>query len=215
MSIFEGSLMEVVWTEQVAPRIIVHDRWSLMNITKNVSPLERVAEGHGSAVQECVDEYGPLVWSLTRKMVGNQEDAEDVVQDIFVDVWRSAPRFDPSKASARGFVAMIARRRLVDRIRRQQSRPRLVQFPEGFQMGTDEHERTEAVATAPQILGLLDRLRDDHKQFVQMAVLEGMTHKEISDKTGTPLGTVKSGIRRSLISMREWLAAPVAEGGLQ
>ena len=179
------------------------------------TPLERVARGEAEAVQDCVDRYGPLVWSLARKMISNEQDAEDAVQDVFIDVWRSAKRYDPKKASDRGFVAMIARRRLVDRLRRRNSRPNLVQFPEGFQVGTEEHTRTVDRATAPQVLGLLDRLREDHRSFVRMAVLEGMTHQEISDATGTPLGTVKSGIRRSLISMREWLESSTSEGDLR
>ena len=79
--------------------------------------LKRIAAGERAAVDECLKKYGGLVWSLARRMLRNQDDAEDAVQEIFVDVWKNAGRFDEAQASETTFIAMIARRRIIDRIR--------------------------------------------------------------------------------------------------
>jgi RNA polymerase sigma-70 factor (ECF subfamily) len=80
--------------------------------------LKRIAAGDKTAVQDCLDSYGGLVWSLARRMSPNTNEAEDAVQEIFIDVWKNAARFDESQSSETTFVAMIARRRLIDRLRK-------------------------------------------------------------------------------------------------
>jgi RNA polymerase sigma factor (sigma-70 family) len=82
------------------------------------SILERVARGDQQAVRECIDEFGGLVWAIARRMTRSRADAEDAVQEIFVDVWRSAARYDSVQGSEKVFITTIARRRLIDRIRR-------------------------------------------------------------------------------------------------
>src|SRR5687768_16447720 len=79
--------------------------------------LNRIANGDATAVQDCLKTYGGLVWSLARRMLRHPDDAEDVVQEIFIDVWKNAARFDPSRSSETTFIAMIARHRIIDRIR--------------------------------------------------------------------------------------------------
>ena len=75
----------------------------------NEAILNRIANGDQDAVQECLKTYGGLVWSLARRMLRNSDDAEDAVQEIFVDIWKNAGRFDPSQSSETTFIAMIAR----------------------------------------------------------------------------------------------------------
>ena len=87
--------------------------------------LQRIADGDKTAVQECLDTYSGLVWSLARRLIGFSDEAEDAVQEIFIDVWKNAARFDEAQASETTFIAMIARRRLIDRIRRIQRQPRI------------------------------------------------------------------------------------------
>ena len=86
------------------------------------SILERIAAGDANAVQECMDLYGNLVWSLARRFTRSAAEAEDAVQEVFLDVWKSAARFDAKRASEKTFVAMIARRRLIDLLRRTEAR---------------------------------------------------------------------------------------------
>jgi len=100
------------------------------SVADPASILERVAQGDPSAPAECIDRFSGLVWSLARRLCASASDAEDAVQEIFIDVWKSAGRFDPSIASETTFVAMIARRRLIDRGRRRMRRPEVPQIAE-------------------------------------------------------------------------------------
>jgi RNA polymerase sigma-70 factor (ECF subfamily) len=171
------------------------------------TPLERVGAGDPAAVQKCVEAYGSLVWALTRRALASQADAEDAVQEIFIDLWRSADRFDPAKGSDKGFVAMVARRRLIDRRRRASRRPDLHALPDGFDAASDAHERVESRVEAMGVFEILQTIRDDHRRLIELSLLEGLSHSEIAEVTGMPLGTVKSGIRRGLKAARDLLVA--------
>ena len=87
--------------------------------------LKRIASGNTPAVQECLDTYGGLVWSLALRMLPNANEAEDAVQEIFIDIWKNAERFDEAQASETTFIAMIARRRLIDRLRKVNRQPNI------------------------------------------------------------------------------------------
>ena len=89
------------------------------------SILKRIAIGDKAAVQQCLKQYGGLVWSLSRRMTTTAEDAEDATQDIFLDLWKHASKFDPAKSSEATFIAMIARRRLIDRMRSSGRTPKM------------------------------------------------------------------------------------------
>ncbi|MFM8699347.1 MAG: RNA polymerase sigma factor, partial [Phycisphaerales bacterium] len=97
------------------------------------SILHMVARGESGAMQACMDRFGGLVWSLARRVTRSTAEADDAVQEIFVDLWRSSSRFDPSIANETTFVAMIARRRLIDRGRRRQRRPDAATLPDAVQ----------------------------------------------------------------------------------
>lgn len=184
--------------------------------------LPRVANGDRDAVQGCIDRYSGLVWSLARRLCPNHTDAEDAVQDIFVSLWRSADRFNPEMGSEPTFVAMIARRRLIDRIRR------VTRGPAQISLDASESPTTGRSAAPPEpasnggdtdsIAGLtvgeessaakraLDQLSDDQQRVIRMSVLHGLSHEKISVATDMPLGTVKTHIRRGLIKVRQILA---------
>ena len=169
------------------------------------SPLLRLARGEPGAVQACVDAYGPMVQALARRLLAEGSDVDDTVQEIFVELWRGAHRFDPDKASDRGFVAMIARRRIIDRARREERRPSTVAIAPGHDRVSEEHERTLGRVQAGPAVEALSTLSEERRSWILMAVVEGYSHSEIAQHTGTPLGTVKSGIRRGLAEMRGWL----------
>lgn len=177
------------------------------------SILQRIAAGEASAVQECIDQYGNLVWSLARRFTSATGDAEDAVQEVFLDLWKSAARFDPAKASESTFVAMVARRRLIDLLRRTKSRPELVTMPEDFDSSSDHHEVMETQAEAQSAAKALELLKPEQRRVLILSIYHGMSHGEIVEATGMPLGTVKSHIRRGLTEVRNRLREDVSGEG--
>ncbi|HEX9208301.1 MAG TPA: sigma-70 family RNA polymerase sigma factor [Steroidobacteraceae bacterium] len=170
------------------------------------SILVRVARGDQQAVRECIDEFGGLVWAIARRMTRSRADAEDAVQEIFVDVWRSASRYDAAQGSEKVFVTTIARRRLIDRIRRGRMNG-LMDGEEALEdlRFAEPGNGGEVRAEAEQAAKVVARLRPDQRKVLRMGLLEGMTHSEIASATGMPLGTVKTQMRRGLIQVRQWL----------
>lgn len=169
------------------------------------SPLEALALGLPGGVEGCLDAYAPMVQALAHRLLPAGSDVEDLVQEVFVELWRTADRFDASRASDRGFVAMIARRRIIDRKRRMEARPVTESLPERDVYSGSDHERTLGRVQAAPAMDALRTLDAEWQRWIVMNVVEGYSHGEIARSTGTPLGTVKTGIRRGLQRMRDWM----------
>ena len=168
--------------------------------------LNKVATGDAEAVRECLDTYGGLVWSLARRMLRNAEDAEDAVQEIFVDIWKNAARFDQSQASETTFIAMIARRRIIDRMRHASRRVAPDSLEDVVAEPSVRTDRDMQISIeAREAAKALDDLRPEQRQVLQLAIVYGLSHQEISDATGMPLGTVKTHARRGILQAREML----------
>jgi len=139
-------------------------------------------------------------------MLRNPDDAEDVVQEIFVDIWKNAGRFDPTQSSETTFIAMIARRRIIDRIR--YSARRL--SPDSIEdvlvePATRDDQSLQTSIEANEVAKALEGLRPEQRQVLQLSIVYGLSHQEISDATGMPLGTVKTHARRGILQAREIL----------
>jgi RNA polymerase sigma-70 factor, ECF subfamily len=161
--------------------------------------LGRVAAGDPGAIRECIARYGGLVWSIARRF--EPGDTEDAVQEIFLDLWKSAARFDRQIASEAAFVAMIARRRLIDRKRTRGRRPTIDPMAE-LPVVVAGGSGPETCAEANQAARALELLRPEQRQVLLMSTCHGMSHGEIAEETGMPLGTVKAHARRGLMSIR-------------
>lgn len=173
-------------------------------VTRSV--LQKIADGDQSAVQDCIKTYGGLVWSLARRMLRNQDDAEDAVQEIFLDIWKNASRFDPAQASETTFVAMIARRRLIDKIRHTQRRISADSIDEVLaEPSTRDDQVIQTNVEAREAAKAIDQLRPEQKQVLQLSIVHGLSHQEIADALAMPLGTVKTHARRGIIQVRELL----------
>lgn len=160
------------------------------------------ASGADGALEEIYRDVSPLVYTLAVRALGNSTEAEDVTQQTFVAAWRSRETFDPDRGALRGWIVGIARRAIADAL-------------EGR---TRERRRLEAVRDAPvvaerdQVEDLLlayeiEALGDPRTTIMAMAFYEGHTHEQIADSLQMPLGTVKSHIRRSLVTLRTRLEA--------
>lgn len=180
------------------------DRYAAHMTDDSAALLPRVAQGDPQAVGACLERYGALVWSLARSVSSDLSLVEDTVQEIFIDVWKSAERYDPERASEVTFIAMIARRRVIDRRRRIDRTPPSDPI-EGLEVGALDRQ-LEGIDTADEARvasEALDGLKPDQRRVIRMAVVQGLTHVEISKTTGLPLGTVKSHVRRGLSQVAE------------
>jgi len=173
--------------------------------------LQRVASGDETAVQAVIDEYGPLVWSIARRLSGNQSDAEEAAQESFVELWRCADRFDPTIAAERTFVAMITRRRVID-IRRKRSRqPASTPVNDDIPQRSDVGESIETSEEVGRAEGALEELRPEQRDVIRLAVHRGLTHEQIAEVLQMPLGTVKTHARRGMIRLRKILTEADAQ----
>ncbi len=157
-------------------------------------------------MQDCLDTYGGLVWSLARRMLPNIDEAEDAVQDIFIDIWKNAERFDENQASETTFVAMISRRRLIDRVRKSQRQVSADSLDDILvEPSNNFHKNLQINVEAQQAAKELTKLRPEQRQVLQLSIYQGLSHQEISSLTGMPVGTVKTHARRGLLQIRESL----------
>jgi RNA polymerase sigma factor (sigma-70 family) len=168
--------------------------------------LERIAAGDPTAVNDCLESYSALVWSLAHRFSPNHADAEDAVQEIFVEIWRVADRYDPRVASEATFISAIARRRLIDRFRRRRRLPEFVPIAEDHAVsdgatsqGLETREEAERVRT------LMQQLRPEERRVLDLAIDQSLSQTEIARQTAMPLGTVKTHTRRGLKRLRELL----------
>ena len=171
--------------------------------------LTEVANGDQEAMRTLIKRYSGLVWSLVRRKISSQNDAEDLVQEIFADIWKSAHRYDPSIGSEDTFVAMITRRRIIDQIRRIGRSPTQVTLdaPNAW-IACSENEDIERFDTTPnakRVMRVLRSLRPERRQTIELAVVHGLSHSQIAESTGMPLGTVKAHLRRGLDEVRTLL----------
>lgn len=176
----------------------------LRSVGRELTLLERVARGDAAAVPLLLDEYGPLVWSIARKQVG-PDAAEDVVQEVFVQLWKSAHRYDRERASEATYVTTIARRHAIDHRRRIGGRPEVAELEEETPAEDRALEGVELIDEARVAAEVLAQLRPEQQEVLRLAIVEGLTHAQIAEVTRLPLGTVKSHARRGLERVRSML----------
>ncbi len=157
-----------------------------------------------------MERYGDLVWSLARRYLRNAADAEDAVQDIFIDIWRSAGRYDRNIASEVAFISTIARRRLIDKIRQAGRRPLTdsMDDDEGAPIDPGVPATVEDDTEVTIVERVLSEMDPEHQKVLAMSIYEGYSHSEIAEHLSLPLGTVKTRVRRGLIHIRQRLQIP-------
>jgi RNA polymerase sigma-70 factor (ECF subfamily) len=165
-----------------------------------------MSSGDPAALRACIDQYGGLVWNLARRLSRTASDAEDATQEIFLDVWKSADRFDAVQGSEKMFIAMIARRRLIDRLRKTSALPPMdpIEALESVACA-DPGNDSETASEAEQAMRALQELKPEQRQVLELGLLHGLSQSEIAAKLGVPLGSVKSLMRRGLIKVREFM----------
>ena len=173
-----------------------------------------LAAGDERALREAFTRWAPLVNGLARRRL-EETDAQDVVQAVFVSAWRSRERFDPDRSSLPAWLVGIARHRIADALTTRY-RPEVLTDPEQLHGG----DATVVLEPAPQdtatdrvvLLAEVDELGEPQRTLVRMAFFEDLTQTQIAERTGLPVGTVKSHLRRSLRRLRSRLEDDRADG---
>lgn len=167
--------------------------------------LPAIASGAPRAMDLCITQYGGIVWSIVRRYIKDSAQAEDVVQEVFTEIWKKAASFNPGIASESTFIGMVARRRAIDFLRRQGRQPGFEPLAAAEQLPQPSAENSSIVCDPETVKSSLANLPADTRELFHLFFEDGFTHPEIAEKTGLPLGTVKTRLRRGLIVLREQL----------
>ncbi|MFQ5553436.1 MAG: sigma-70 family RNA polymerase sigma factor [Thermoplasmata archaeon] len=180
--------------------------------------IERLVRKDEHALGVLYDRYTRLLYPLAFRILATPPDAEEVIQDVFLQVWHQAARYDPARGPVEAWLVTLVRSRAIDRLRsqaasrgwrREEARPSPPQPPSGTtEVEMVAAERARAVREAMAALPLLQRIA------VELSYFEGLSHTEIGERLEQPVGTVKTRIRLAMLSLREKLKPYLEEGTL-
>ncbi len=165
----------------------------------------RFRDGDEQALREIYDEFGGLVFSICLRSV-DRAAASDITQEVFIAAWRKRDRFDPSRGALGSWLSGITRNKVIDHFRSTGREQRRVERAKSAPQPAEPTEkRLEEVTLRMLLVDAIDELPERARNVISMAFFDELTHVEIADRTGLPLGTVKSDIRRSLNRLRHGL----------
>lgn len=173
--------------------------------TEDAQLLDRARRGDEQAMATLYDRYSKVVYSVALRVLRDPASAEDVLQDVFLGVWRKPETFVSARGSLGGWLAVVARNRAIDMLRRKRPSEQVeeIHLASPYDLA-DEAERNTLMQRARAIILHLPL---DQRKTLEMAYFDGLTHTEIAEITGDPLGTVKTRIRSALLSLRKELEA--------
>ena len=170
-------------------------------VTDDGRLLQRVRQGDQSAMAEIFDRYGRAVYSVALRILKDTGHAEDVMQEIFLQIWRNSDSFVQGRGSLGAWLVVVARNRSIDLLRRRKpvdSVDDVILASSGNLASEVEHH-----AMMEKVQKVLKDLPAEQQRSMELAFFEGLSHSEIAEKTGDPLGTVKTRIRLALITLRK------------
>jgi len=168
--------------------------------------IRRVARGDTSAFEVVYQRYAPRVLGLVRRVLRDPAQSEEVAQEVLVEVWRLAARFDPGQGSLRAWVTTMARRRAIDRVRSAQAADARDVAAAAAQHTPDFDQVSESVEIrleAERVRNCLGGLTGLQRESIELAFFGGYSHREVSDLLDQPLGTIKTRLRDGLIRLRD------------
>jgi|JI9StandDraft_1071089.scaffolds.fasta_scaffold04212_5 RNA polymerase sigma factor (sigma-70 family) len=206
--------MSIVIPNTATPRRLSSLNVEIREMTKPLLP--QVADGDREAIQECVERYGRLIWSLANRLIPNKSEVEDAVHDVFIEIWQSAAKFDPSKGDELTFVAMLTRRRLVDRwranLRRQVGNVDIGEVEIAAPMVRD---RSEVNDEAEKAYRCFEKLTQQTQTVLKRSIHDNLSYAKIAEQLQLPLGSVKSYARRGLIQIRECMGRNIGATAME
>jgi RNA polymerase sigma-70 factor (ECF subfamily) len=167
--------------------------------------LSSIQSGDQDAMARFFDRYSSMVYSVALRVLKDPGEAEDVVQEIFIQVWKNPTAFVSGKGSLGGWLVVVARNRAIDMLRRRRPADPIELF--ALPSATNLANEAERSVLMEKIRGAMLALPIEQQKSVELAFFGGLSHSEIAEKTGDPLGTVKTRIRLALLSLRKVLTA--------
>ena len=167
--------------------------------------IARLRSGEQDAMAELYDRYSPLVYAVALRVLGDTGAAEDVLQEVFMQLWRHPASFDARRGGLGPWLAVIARHRAIDVLRKRRPQTDLEDVVIAIEL--DLEDTAERARALERVRASLHSMPDNQRKALEMAFFEGMTHSEIAAQTGEPLGTVKTRIRAALMALRRALTS--------
>ena len=178
--------------------------------------LERIAAGELDALEELYDRYKTMAYSIAYRITNDATLAEDVVQDAFLGAWRNAAKYVEGRGSVKTWLLSIVHHRAIDAIRRRRPTtelPESTDTPPAALTEPDIWAEVAADLDAEMVRSAMDALSPPQREAIELAYFGGLTQVEIAERTGTPLGTIKSRMRLGLLAMRGVLVVDVSDDG--
>jgi RNA polymerase sigma-70 factor (ECF subfamily) len=177
--------------------------------------VQAIARRDKDAFEQLYRRHSALLFALGLKILGDRADAEDVLQDTFIQIWKTAESYDSNRGKALGWLIMLTRSRAIDRLRSRGTRARATEAAglEPRDDGPLPGQRASASETQRIVRGAIDALPAEQRTPIELAYFWGLTQTEIAQRLGQPLGTVKTRMRAAMLRLREQLHAVSQEGG--
>jgi RNA polymerase sigma-70 factor, ECF subfamily len=170
----------------------------------DISLISAIRSGDESAMAALYDRYSGIVYSVALRVLGDTSAAEDILQEVFIQLWRNPATFNSSRGNLGAWLAVIARNRAIDSVRKRRSETDIEDVVVSIESDlAGDAERARAMDRVRRALGSMPPAQ---RSALEMAYFEGLTHTEIASKTGEPLGTVKTRIRAGLLALRKAFA---------
>ena len=174
-----------------------------------IALLRRVAQGDRRGFEELYDRFSGVLFSTAYRVLNNQEAAEDVLQDVFIQIWEKAPLYDPTRGKPMTWAVTLTRNKAIDRLRSTVRRNRLQddveREAETFEQ-FDDRSSFDAVAsgeTSKLVREAIQKLSKDQREAIELAFFSSLTQTKIAERLGEPLGTIKARIRRGMMKLKE------------
>ena len=181
------------------------------NLEAEIALLHRIGQGDRRSFEELYDRFSGVLFSTAYRVLNNREAAEDVLQDVFIQIWEKAALYDPARGKPMTWAITLTRNKAIDRLRSTQRRNRLqddleheAQTVEQFD-DKNSFDAVSSVETGEMVREAIKKLSKDQREAIELAFFSSLTQTEISERLGEPLGTVKARIRRGMMKLKDLL----------